>query len=329
MPIITSQEWDQFINGFPSAHILQHSAWGKLKSTMGWFTYHVQSGASGAQILLRRVLPGVKIAYIPKGPIGDHSDQLFAEIDALCKKENVIFLKIEPDQVDPVNSEFRTYFDRLGKPAQTIQPRRTLVIDLTVSEKDLLNQMKQKTRYNIGLAQRKGVIVQHSADVDTFYEMMLVTGNRDGFGIHKREYYRQAYSLFSPLGKCTLLQAVFEDQPLAAIMVFTSGYRAWYFYGASNELGRNRMPTYLLQWEAVRWSIEMGCKQYDLWGVPDEDMETLEAGFTNRSDRLWGVYRFKRGFGARLVRSIGAWDRIYHPAMYRLYKIYARLRSTD
>jgi len=104
-------------------------------------------------------------------------------------------------------------------------------------------------------------------------------------------------------------------------MVFALPPRAWYFYGASSNVHREKMPTYLLQWEAMRWAKSQGCTSYDLWGIPDEEEEMLEAEFTHRHDGLWGVYRFKRGFGGRLARSVGAWDRVYSPARYRLYRL--------
>jgi peptidoglycan pentaglycine glycine transferase (the first glycine) len=106
------------------------------------------------------------------------------------------------------------------------------------------------------------------------------------------------------------------------LMAFARGDRAWYFYGASTEEERNRMPAYLLQWEAMRWAGSRGCRWYDLWGVPDAEEEELEANFTQRADGLWGVYRFKRGFGGELKRSAGAWDRVYQPLLYRLIQIY-------
>jgi len=157
--------------------------------------------------------------------------------------------------------------------------------------------------------------------------LMDATGERDGFGVHTQAYYQRAYDLFAAWGACSILLASYEGQPLAAMMVFVRGKRAWYFYGASNNEERNRMPTYLLQWEAMRWAAARGCTEYDLWGVPDASEEELEANFTNRYDGLWGVYRFKRGFGGRLVRSAGAWDRVYHPMLYRLYLGYMKGRG--
>jgi lipid II:glycine glycyltransferase (peptidoglycan interpeptide bridge formation enzyme) len=180
--------------------------------------------------------------------------------------------------------------------------------------------MKQKCRYNIRLAAKKGVTVHPWEDIESFHRMMLATGERDVFGVHSLAYYRRAYELFHPTGMAELLVAEYEGKPLAALMVFGLGKRAWYFYGASADEARNLMPTYLLQWEAMRWAKRGGCESYDLWGVPDEDEATLEASFETRHDGLWGVYRFKRGFGGELRRAAGALDRVYNPLLYRLYQ---------
>jgi lipid II:glycine glycyltransferase (peptidoglycan interpeptide bridge formation enzyme) len=179
--------------------------------------------------------------------------------------------------------------------------------------------MKQKTRYNIRLAEKKGVTVRAWNNIESFHKMMLVTGDRDRFGIHSLEYYRRAYELFHPTGMCELLVAEYESKPLAALMVFGRGRRAWYFYGASTDEERNRMPTYLVQWEAIKWAKAHGCEEYDLWGVPDEDEAILEANFEKRHDGLWGVYRFKRGFGGELKRAAQAMDRVYNPLLYQAY----------
>jgi len=193
------------------------------------------------------------------------------------------------------------------------------MVDLRGTEDDILARMKQKTRYNIRLANKKDVTVRSWDDLPAFHQMMLVTGGRDGFGVHSLEYYQRAYDLFHPTGMAELLVAEYEGVPLAALMVFARGRRAWYMYGASTDEERNRMPTYLLQWEAMRWARSKGAEEYDLWGVPDEDEETLEAHFTERNDGLWGVYRFKRGFGGELKRAVQALDRVYNPLLYKLY----------
>ena len=153
---------------------------------------------------------------------------------------------------------------------------------------------------------------------------MRETGARDEFGVHSHAYYQKAYELFHPDDACEMFVARFEGRPLAAIFVFAAGDRAWYFYGASTNVERNRMPTYLLQWEAMKWAIKKGCTEYDLWGVPAEDVTVLERDFTSRGDGLWGVYRFKRGFGGRIHRSIGAWDRPYNRVLYSAYRLISK-----
>jgi lipid II:glycine glycyltransferase (peptidoglycan interpeptide bridge formation enzyme) len=189
--------------------------------------------------------------------------------------------------------------------------------------------MKQKTRYNIRLAQKKGVTVFPANDLDTFHQMMQVTAQRDAFGVHSLDYYRRAYDLFHPRGECELFLAMLEGEALGGLMVFARGERAWYFYGASSDRRREVMPTYLLQWEAIRWARGRGCTSYDLWGVPDADEQALEAQFTKRADGLWGVFRFKRGFGGELRRAQGPWDRVYRPVWYSLYRLGLRLRLVE
>ena len=149
---------------------------------------------------------------------------------------------------------------------------------------------------------------------------MQTTGGRDGFGVHSAKYYERAYSLFHPAGMAELLLAEYEGKPLAALMVFSRGKRSWYLYGASSDEERNRMPAYLLQWEAIRWARSRGAEEYDLWGIPDENEEALESQFESRHEGLWGVYRFKRGFGGEIRRATPAMDKIYNPIFYRLYR---------
>ncbi len=319
---VSSQEWQRFLDTHhPQAHLLQTASWGELKRAFGWQPRHVVVGTAGAQILFRKLPLGFTVAYIPKGPVGKPDLAFWKQVDLLCREENAVFLKVEPDFW-----EHETPFGEGARPlkahtsTRAIQPRRTLVVDLTPAEEAILRTFKQKTRYNIRLAMRKGVRVAPSADVAAFYALMQVTAGREGFGIHSPEYYQRAYDLFHPLGACELLLAEYEGQPLAGLMVFAWGERAWYFYGASNNQERNRMPTYLLQWEAMRWAKARGCTSYDLWGVPDEDAATLEANFTTRRDDLWGVYRFKRGFGGELRRSAPPLDRVYRPLLYAAYR---------
>ncbi len=318
--------WEEFLELHPQAHVLQTGAWGRLKSAFGWQPVQIQVGLAGAQVLFRRLPGGFHVAYIPRGPLGKDWSVLWPRIDELCRKKRAIFMKVEPDCWEGEDPDLEKKLPDF-QPGDAIQPPRTLVVDIFGDEETILNAMKQKTRYNIRLAEKKEVSVRETADVRAFHQLMIETGQRDGFGVHSQAYYQTAYDAFSPGGNCALLLAEYQGKPLAGLMVFCRGERAWYFYGASNNEERNRMPTYLLQWRAIQWAKAQGCTSYDLWGVPDQDEETLERLFESRSDGLWGVYRFKRGFGGQLKRSVGAWDKIYLPGMYRLYRLYRRLRG--
>ncbi len=334
----TAAAWDDFVQAHSRPHILQTSAWGRLKSDYGWQAETVQAGDAGALVLFRRAM-GLSLAYVPRGPLVDWEDReqlaaLLARLDAVCRARGAFCLKLEPDLPD--GAACAQALRQLGfRPsAQTVQPRRTLIVDLAGAQAEVLGRMKQKTRYNIGLAGKKGVqarLADGEADLRCFTDLMAATGARDGFGVHAASYYRRAYELFHPAGQCELVLAEYQGQALAGVMVFALAARAWYFYGASSDRERNRMAPYLAQWEAMRWAQARGAATYDLWGVPDADEGKLEAEFERRRDGLWGVYRFKRGFGGRLVRTVGAWDRVYNPALYAAYQAYLRVtgRTSD
>ncbi|MCE1254070.1 MAG: peptidoglycan bridge formation glycyltransferase FemA/FemB family protein [Anaerolineae bacterium] len=327
MSIVSSSTWREFIAAHPNAHILQSEEWARLKADFGWSPIFVINGANGAQVLFKKLPLGLSVAYIPRGPIGLDFENLWSEIDNLCHQKKAVFLRVEPDIYQPTDQTFSDKMSAFLPDARTVQPPRSILISLEGGENEWLERMKQKTRYNIRLAEKKEVVVTPSNDIDEFHRLMLVTGGRDGFGVHSREYYQRAFDLFHDDGRCELLVARYREKPLAALMVFACGTTSYYLYGASSDEERNRMPTYLLQWEAMRWSASHGCTSYDLWGIPDEDEETLEAGFTSRSDGLWGVYRFKRGYGGKMVRTVGAWDKIYNPLLYKMYQLYMRGRS--
>lgn len=325
---ISLTEWDEFFRLHSHAHFLQSGAWGELKSAFGWKPVRLICGESGVQILFRRLPGGFSVGYIPKGPVVT-SPELMAEVDRVCVQNRAIILKVEPDQWEP--DAFSTIPGENCQPARPIQPRRTVVIPLEGSEEDILARMKQKTRYNIRLAMKKEVEVKPSSTVEEFYEIAKVTAQRDQFGVHSLKYYQRVYELFHPHGNCELLTAYYESKPLASLFVFAFGEHSYYLYGASSDLERNRMPAYLIQWEAMRWAKQRGCSTYDLWGIPDLEEDELEKSFTHKDSHegLWGVYRFKRGFGGEIWRSVGACDRIYRKGMYALYNRVMRLRGIE
>ncbi len=318
-------EWDAFVQEHPFSHPLQLSAWGRLKEAFGWESQRVgivvgDNLIAGAQVLYRR-LPGVplKMAYIPKGPIVTWQDarqtqQLFAAIHQQARKRGAVMLRIEPELSDDRQHRQLLFQQGFSPASHSIQPRTTVWIDLKQGEDEILARMKQKWRYNVRLARRKGVQVRpgDSADLERFISLMQLTGKRKEFSVHVPDYYRTFWKLFSPSGHALLFVAEFNGEMLAAIMVVLLGSRAYYFYGASGNKHRNLMPSHLLQWEAMRWAKVHGCVGYDLWGVPDEVGINPEAPIPDPPVGMWGVWRFKRGFGGEIVRYVGAWDKGYY-----------------
>jgi lipid II:glycine glycyltransferase (peptidoglycan interpeptide bridge formation enzyme) len=189
---VDKEEWNEFVKQvaarYKTPHILQTAAWGELKSAFGWDAVRIVAGENGALVLLRVLVPRLgslspTIAYIPKGPIGEDWAALLPDLDALCRKRRVVLLKIEPDlwehEIKALPSALQ-----LKSSAHAIQPPRTIVIDISGSEESILAQMKQKTRYNIRVAEKNGVEVHPSPDITVFQDLMEVTGERDGFGVH-------------------------------------------------------------------------------------------------------------------------------------------------
>ncbi len=315
--------FDDILLRFERPHVLQTSHWAALKAPV-WSGQQVvwgeeSSPEAAASILTRSLgrLP-VKIQYIPKGPIVRPNlaawERILLELEARARDSRALFIKIDPD-VDADSELGRALIGLLQErgwvfSADQIQFRNTVLSDLTVGEEALLAGMKQKTRYNIRLAGRRGVVVTPSDDFDAFYHLYAETSARDGFLIRPRDYYLQVMNRLQSRGLGQLLLARHADALVAGLFLFRFGPTAWYFYGASSNRGRRNMPTYLLQWEAMRWAMAQGCAIYDWWGAPDE---------LNESDPMWGVYRFKEGFGGRFTRWIGAWDYAPNRTLYRAY----------
>ena len=351
-------KWNKIVSQFPVPHVLQTWEWAEVKQTFGWKPYFKvwedkdnDSKVVASALILMKPLPlkgfatNLKVMYSPKGPLlYDWADKelrtrVFTDLERIADEEKAIFVKIDPD-VDVGANEVKSADNKIELIGHDvlremksrkwifsdsqIQFRNTVILDLTLSEEDLLARMKQKTRYNIRLATRKGVQVRvgSKSDINMLYDMYVETSSRDGFIIRGREYYEKVWNTFfldesivpgainPEQPYATPYIAEFQNTPIAAIIVFHFGKRAWYLYGMSRKLHRNLMPNYILQWEAIRHAKQAGVRVYDLWGAPDR---------FDKSDPLWGVYRFKEGFGGQVVKTIGAWDFVPRPLWYVLY----------
>ena len=342
--INSAETYTQILSRFPSAHPLQSWAWGELKSRWGWqmlpTVWELAGKPVAVAMLLKRPVPYTPFTmlYAPKGPVLDYANSelrrtILTRLQAMARSEQAILVKIDPDVVqatgaesaepNPLGQAFIADMQVRGWQfsAEQIQFRNTVTLDLTQPEDDILRQMKQKTRYNIRLATRREVTVRTGTanDFPLLASLYATTSERNEFAIRPKSYYLDVWDTFDQAGMLRLLIAEYAGKPLAAVVIIHNGQTALYMYGASNNSERKRMPTYLLQWEAIKWAKAQGCTLYDFWGAPDEFVE---------SDRMWGVWRFKRGFNATVAHHVGAWDYPAYPLLYKsLNELLPRYRN--
>ncbi len=338
--------WNDLLRALPYAHVLQTWEWGDFKQQeTGWrperIAFQTADGATvaAASILTRRIGP-LRVMYVPKGPALDYGNidvvyGVLGWLETFARRRRVVWLKIDPDVIAGTGIPGGVDPDRPPQPnltgatistmlsergwrfsASQVQFRNTVTLDLAPDADTLLANMSQGTRRKVRTGPKKDVIVRLAndpADLQTLYDLYTVTGERQGFLIRPLDYYRRAWADFIDAGLAQAFIAEWEGQPLAGLVLFHFGPKAWYFYGMSSNEERNRMPTYVLQWIAIQWAQAQGYAVYDFWGAPDEFTE---------DNPMWGVYRFKDGFGGQVVRHIGAWD--YTPNRF-WYWVYERL----
>jgi peptidoglycan pentaglycine glycine transferase (the first glycine) len=334
---IDNATWFDFVQG-ANGNFLQSPAWGEAKAKWGWIPRRVgveSKGTliAGAQVLFRTLPLGFSIAYIPRAPItlNDHPtvlDALWHATHSLCRRHRAVLLTVEPDWQLPTNKTALLRVANFRPAPATIQPSATIMLDLRPSEEEVLGQMHQKWRYNIRSAGRKEIVVRRgtAADIPTFHALTLTTGERDDFAVRPADYYADVFRAFGDQAKLYL--AEFEGKVLGAIMVVRAGDTAVYLYGASSNEERQRMPNHALQWRAMQEAKAEGATWYDFWGIPPEvpesgEVETLGEG------GLWGVFRFKQGFGGKVVKYPGAFDYVYNLPGYWLYAYLRKRRGGD
>jgi len=342
--------WNKIISQFPEMSILQSWEWGQFKSNHGWNPeYKIWKNEMGKIIGAALFLLGerkslglsTRMVYIPHGPLMKWNDSnirrmILNDVVDYTKDQNAIFVKMDPQicnfrEVETIIentnlAESHLFLDTLQRSgwifsSQQIQFRNTCILDVNKSEDDLMAQMKQKTRYNIRVAIKRGVKVRKGTkrDLETLYDLYADTSLRDGFIIRQKKYYLDNWLLFINSGMAIPLVAEKDNEIIAGLFLYFLGKKSWYLYGMSSGTGRDSMPNYLLQWEAIKLSKSLGCDFYDLWGAPD----TLSP-----DDPMWGVYRFKEGFGCRFIETIGAYDYPINKLQYKLFtSILPRIQS--
>ncbi len=349
--LISSLPNPHFLQTYEWGHVKAVGGWQPLYAIWTERDFHVSnqlsdlkpSNPKAAALILKKTVirsgfaARLCILYCPKGPNLDWDDlplrkRVLDDLQRLARQQGGIFLKLDPDVVlgtglpgaddsvtEPGGEAVRADLSQRGWrfSQDQIQFRNTVLLDVSPSEEEMLARMKQKTRYNVRLATKKGVSLRVGTkeDFPMLYQMYAETAARDGFIIRDEHYYQTVWQTFPPSTvygqpSAQALIAEVEGQPVAAVFLFAFAGRAYYVYGMSRDLHRDKMPTYFLQWEAIKWAKAHDCKRYDLWGAPDTFDE---------SDSMWGVFRFKEGLGGYVVRTLGAYDFAPNRLWYALY----------
>lgn len=321
----TLPEYEAFVQSHPKGNFAQSYLWGKQKPMWQWDAIAVrgEDGAiRGSLAVMTRKVPGIgrTLMYGCRGPVCDLDDretfsQLLDGAKALAKKYKSYVIKIDPD-VPSSNTAFSSMLQSFGfrakegvKNFEAIQPRYVFRLNVEgKTEEELLANFHQKWRYNIRLAERKGVTVRICGKemVPAFSELMLTTGVRDGFVTRKPEYFA---AMLDNLGEHARLYMAFDpnDTPIAGTLAIHYGDKVWYLYGASSNEHRNLMPNYLLQWRMIQWAVETNCRIYDFRGV---------SGDVSEDNPLYGLFRFKQGFGGDFTEFVGEMDLVLSPVIY-------------
>jgi lipid II:glycine glycyltransferase (peptidoglycan interpeptide bridge formation enzyme) len=319
------KEWDQALLRQPDAGLLQGWRWGELQSRFGWRIERlVFDGGAGGVCSLQLgggVVPGTRVAYVARGPAVASASGA-AVLEAIeSRTQGATVLRIEPPAPpdDPIVALLE---ERAFARSEAVQPEATLQLDLSPDQEELRRSFKPKTRYNLSLAERRGIRVRAVKDVGTFAALSAQTARRQGISLPGAPYYQAALEIFEEGEAIRLYLAEHEGRALAGIMVFRFGPTAYYLFGGSSEEGRELMPNYLLHWTAMLDFKSLGCRTYDWWGIPEEPAP----------DHPWfGLYRFKTGFGGEKVVYAGLYQRVRSPWRWaletRLRKLKRRLRG--
>ncbi|MDP3975800.1 MAG: peptidoglycan bridge formation glycyltransferase FemA/FemB family protein [bacterium] len=294
----------------------QTESWENFQRSLKHKTLRVR----GQLLLILPLFFGLSYGYIPRGPVTDRKSELtelMKELVVLSKKHHLVFTRMDP--------ETKLTSEKNLTPSFSPQPETSLVLDLRLSEEDLLNQMKRKGRYNILLAKKKGVTVrlaesaaEKRSQLKVFYQLLQETTKRDGFSGHDQEFYRQ---LLDKLPGSELLVAYYGGIAIAAGIFWFGQQRAVYYYGASSGKHRELMAPYLIQWEAILEAKKRGCTSYDFLGLAPEGAP--------KSHPWAGVTAFKKKFGGMIMSYPKPRDLVHKKGWYLLYRILKWLQKTS
>lgn len=303
-------------------HPLQSEGWGKFREKTGVRVIRVET----LQLTIHPI-PHTKytIGYVPKGL--DINKKILDELLTIGNKENCIFIQLEPNIEKKDNQKYN--FKNLVTSSRPLLTKYTFVLDLTKSEDELLKNMHPKTRYNIKLAEKKGVkIIEDNSDkaFKEYLRLTKETTQRQKFYAHSEKYHKLMWETlrqtqdtinFDKLSE-HLLTATYNGQVLVTWIVFVLGDTLYYPYGASSSEHRDVMASNLMMWEAIKFGKKLGLKKFDMWGA-------LEPN-PNNKDPFYGFHKFKEGYGARHVEFVGSYDYILNKKLYFIYNVLNNIR---
>ncbi len=341
-------QWDQLVQANPDGgHIYQSSEWSRVKTFGDWeslFCVYEAAAYSVAFVLLRKpALMLGNIYYCSKGPgffanlkanqdDTSHFEEFLLDLHKFISKTDskAILVKIEPEL-----EEGELDLSKLGlvKSKADLQFKATIIVDISEPEEEIINSFKQKTRYNIRLAERKGVVVEHRPlnddGVDLMYELMQATQARAGFFLRQKIYFANYWQALYDAGMAQFLVATHEGDVLGGVVATLFGTKSYYKDGGSFETKRNLMAPYLLQWEAMKWAKSKGATVYDMVAVPPK------SELENEEHMQHGLYLFKRGFNEEVTEFVGCYDLPIHPNKFKIWqrqedyylKLYAKIKK--
>jgi len=312
-------------------HPLQSYQWGEFRKKTGVqverLGFFVGGELRNAMQITFHKIPVINrfVGYFPKGFAPD-GDQI-AALQQLAKKYNAIYIKLEPnvkkplEQLEKDNKDIQ-FLQRFqleeGRPLFT---RYTFELNLEPSEEELMSKQNSKTRYNIKLAEKKGVkVIEDTSErgLEDYLRILAETTKRQGFYAHTPEYFNKLWESLKDNDMMHIFKAVYENKVLVVWIVFVFNNVLYYPYGASSSLYREVMASNLMMWEVIRFGKAKGCKNFDMWGSlgPNPDPKSSWGGF----------HRFKKGYGGELVEFIGSYDLINDYPMYKIYSLAESLR---
>ncbi len=331
------ESWNKFVATQPMSVFLQSWQWGELQKKEGKKIWrfalqqnHDQRGA--ALVVNQELIPTKNYLYCPGGPLLNYHwplstyEPLWQEIKKIAFQEKVVFLRIDPRiETEKEIKQLRNFgFIKAGK---EIQPRHTLILDIKDPHDVILKKMKQKTRYNIRLAEKKNVKVRQSTDakdIEIFWKLAMETERRGEFKYHLREHYLNLLDVLGKEKMASLFIAEYDKRPLAAIMVIFFKRTAVYVHGASSNYRRNLMAPHLLQWRAIEEAKKRECLFYDFYGIAPLKKGSEQE---NQNHPWLGITRFKLGFGGEIKSFAGAYDLVFDEGWYRTLKWMQAVRN--